>query len=243
MYLIKLNAVTSTNDYLKSLASKQYLENFTVITARNQTAGKGQMGASWVSEPDKNMIASILVKDILTNVNEVFHLNIITSVAMLDTLNSLKIKEISIKWPNDIMSGSKKIGGILIENIFKSNQEIFSIIGIGLNVNQTKFDDLKKASSLCLIYNRTFDLEEILNVFIEKLRFYIAGYLSGQKNNIWDYYHKNLFKINTPMPFEQPDGSRFMGIIKGVNESGKLKVQFENDSIQLFGLKELTLLY
>ncbi|HTO35419.1 MAG TPA: hypothetical protein VLZ72_04215, partial [Flavobacterium sp.] len=100
MYLIKLNAVTSTNDYLKSLASKQYLENFTVITARNQTAGKGQMGASWVSEPDKNMIASILVKDILTNVNEVFHLNIITSVAMLDTLNSLKLTEISIKWPN-----------------------------------------------------------------------------------------------------------------------------------------------
>lgn len=243
MNLIKLDAVTSTNDFLKSLVSQQYLENFTVVTAKEQTAGKGQMGAVWVSEPDKNLIMSVLVKDVLVNVSEVFHLNVITSVAMLEALKSLGLSGLSVKWPNDIMSGSKKTGGILIENIIKSNREIYSVIGVGLNVNQKDFGGFNKASSLALMYNRTFEIEEILNVFIEKLRFYTAGYLSGQKNNIWDYYHRNLFKINVPMPFETPERNRFMAIIQGVDQNGKLKIKTEDDSIHLFGLKEITLLY
>ena len=121
MRLVKLDAIDSTNDFLKDLVRQQNVENFTVVTAENQTKGKGQMGAVWNSEIGKNLIMSVLIKDFLFNSKDVFNLNIAVSLAVIKSLERLEIPNLSIKWPNDIMSGDKKIGGILIENSFKSN--------------------------------------------------------------------------------------------------------------------------
>ena len=120
MQLIKLDAIDSTNEFLKGLSSNQLLENFTVVTAENQTKGKGQMGAIWNSEPSKNLIMSVLVTDFVTDINQIFDINIVVSVSIIQVLQDLNIPELSIKWPNDIMSYNKKIGGILIENSIKS---------------------------------------------------------------------------------------------------------------------------
>ena len=136
MKLVKLDAIDSTNDYLKDLVRNQTIENFTVVTAENQTNGKGQMGAIWVSEKGKNLIMSILVKDFIFDAATVFNLNIVVSLAVISSLKSLNIPNLSIKWPNDIMSDEKKIGGILIENSFKSDFTINSIRlgGVGFNL-------------------------------------------------------------------------------------------------------------
>src|SRR4051812_14072234 len=115
MKLIKLDAIDSTNDFLKSLSSQDELENFTVVTAENQTKGKGQMGAKWQSESGKNLIMSVLVKDFLFDNEQVFNLSIIVATSVIEVLKTFDIPELSIKWPNDIMSYTKKIGGILIE--------------------------------------------------------------------------------------------------------------------------------
>ena len=121
MKLIKLDAIDSTNEFLKGLSSNQVVENFTVVTAEIQTKGKGQMGAVWVSESGKNLIMSVLVNSFLLNNNQIFDINIVTSVSIIQALKTFKIPEVSIKWPNDIMSYNKKIGGVLIENSIKSN--------------------------------------------------------------------------------------------------------------------------
>ena len=86
MNYIKLDAITSTNDYLKGLVNKQILDNYTVVSAEKQTHGKGQRGAQWNSEEGKNMIMSILIKDVLLSINQIYVLNISVSLAILDVL-------------------------------------------------------------------------------------------------------------------------------------------------------------
>ena len=167
MKLIKLDAIDSTNEFLKRILNDQFVENYTVITAENQTKGKGQMGAVWESEIGKNLIMSILIKDFLDDISQIFNLNIIVSQTVIQVLQEYKISNLSIKWPNDIMSDTKKIGGILIENSIKNDGTIFSVVGLGLNVNQLHFEHLPRASSLAAISNRFFDKEELLFSIVE----------------------------------------------------------------------------
>ena len=175
MKLIKLDAIDSTNDFLKGLSTNQLMENFTVVTAESQTHGKGQMGASWLSEPSKNLVMSILVRDFVTDIYQIFDINTLVSVSIIKVLKDFAIPELSIKWPNDIMSYDKKIGGILIENSVKSDGTISSIVGLGLNVNQTNFEHLPKASSLASICKTIFDKESLDN--LKNFKFDILNYL------------------------------------------------------------------
>ena len=239
MNLIKLDAIDSTNDFLKNLASHQALENFTTVMTENQTNGKGQMGAKWVSEPSKNLICSIFLKDFLNDSNQIFNLNRAVSVSVFLALEKYNLPQLAIKWPNDIMSDSKKIGGILIENTIKSDGKINSVIGIGLNVNQLNFELLPKASSMAKIMAKEFDKEFVLKEIISHLKTIV---LENNSANLHLTYVQKLFKKGTPMPFETKKG-KFMGSIQNVNEMGLLEVLLEDDSIELFDLKEIQMLY
>ena len=243
MKLIKLNATDSTNDYLKRLQLNADTENWTVVTALSQTAGKGQMGSVWLSEEGKNLTMSILVMDSGIQVQQIFSLNIAVSVAIIIVLEKMGIPNLAVKWPNDIMSGNKKIGGILIENTIKTNTEIISIIGIGLNVNQTNFQNLPKASSLSKIMKKEFDSQMLLKSIFDALQFTFLKLSSHEIGNLWNDYNRKLFKIGIPMPFEKPDGIRFMAIIEEVNVYGKLVLKLEDDSVKAFELKEIAMLY
>ena len=242
MKLIKLDAIDSTNEFLKGLSSKQSIENFTVVTAENQTNGKGQMGAVWNSEPSKNLIMSVFVDNFFTNNNQVFDINIVVTLAIIQALEILKIPELSIKWPNDIMSYNKKIGGVLIENTFKSNGTINSIIGLGLNVNQMDFENLPKASSIAVICKTTFDKQEVLFMIVEKIE---------QNSSLWSKnseamrtsFTNRLFKKGIPMPCSDQNNKKFMGIIQGVSDIGKLEVLLEDNSVSEYEIKEIQMLY
>ena len=242
MKLIKLDAIDSTNEFLKGLSSNQVVENFTVVTAEIQTKGKGQMGAVWVSEPGKNLIMSVLVNSFLLNNNQIFDINIVTSVSIIQALKTFKIPELSIKWPNDIMSYNKKIGGVLIENSIKSDGDIISIVGLGLNVNQTDFEHLPRASSLAAICKTTFNKEDLLLKIVEKFEENIQSW-NQNKDLLWDAYNNILFKKGVPMPFADPDQQNFMGIIQGVTAFGKLQILLEDDSVSEFDIKEVQMLY
>ena len=242
MKLIKLDAIDSTNEFLKGLSSNQVVENFTVVTAEIQTKGKGQMGAVWVSESGKNLIMSVLVNSFLLNNNQIFDINIVTSVSIIQALKTFKIPELSIKWPNDIMSYNKKIGGVLIENSIKSDGDIISIVGLGLNVNQTDFEHLPRASSLAAICKTTFNKEDLLLKIVEKFEENIQSW-NQNKDLLWDAYNNILFKKGVPMPFADPDQQNFMGIIQGVTAFGKLQILLEDDSVSEFDIKEVQMLY
>ena len=242
MKLIKLDAIDSTNEFLKGLSSNQILENFTVVTAENQTKGKGQMGSVWDSEPSKNLIMSVLINGFVTDINQIFDINIVVSVSVIQVLEDLNIPELSIKWPNDIMSYNKKIGGILIENSIKSDGSINSIAGLGLNVNQVNFENLPKASSLAVICNAAFDKDEILLKIVENLEQNIELWCD-KSNYFWSFFANKLFKKGIPMPFEDQYQQNFMGIIQGVSPIGKLEILLEDDSISEFNIKEIQMLY
>ena len=242
MKLIKLDAIDSTNDFLKSLSSQDELENFTVVTAENQTKGKGQMGAKWSSETGKNLIMSVLVKDFLFDNEQVFNLSIVVSLAVLETLKSLNIPDLCIKWPNDIMSYNKKIGGILIENTLKSDGRIVSVVGIGINVNQTNFDELPRGSSLAVISGKTFDKNNLAILITEKIEEKTELWKTTS-SIFWKDYFNSLFKKGIPMPFKNLNDQNFMGIIQGVSPIGKLQVLLDDDSVSEFEIKEIQMLY
>ncbi|KRD10068.1 biotin--acetyl-CoA-carboxylase ligase [Flavobacterium sp. Root901] len=242
MKLIKLDAIDSTNDFLKSMSSQDELDNFTVVTAENQTKGKGQMGAKWNSEKGKNLIMSILVKDFLFDNQEVFNLSIVVSLAVLETLKSLNIPDLCIKWPNDIMSYNKKIGGILIENTLKSDGRIVSVVGIGLNINQTNFDELPRGSSLAVISGKTFNINNLTLLIAEKIQEKTALWETSS-SVFWEDYFNSLFRKGIPTPFKNLQDKNFMGIIQGVSEQGKLQVLLEDDSIAEYEIKEIQMLY
>jgi len=242
MKLIKLDAIDSTNDFLKALASQDELDNFTVVTAENQTKGKGQMGSKWQSESGKNLIMSALVKDFLYDNEQVFNLSIIVSLAVIETLKSFDIPDLSIKWPNDIMSYNKKIGGILIENTLKSDGRIVSVVGLGLNVNQTNFTELPHASSLSVITKNTFDKDILPALIIEKIQEKITLWKTNS-TDFWKQYFNTLFKKGVPMPFKNLAGQNFMGIIQGVSSIGKIQILLEDDSVSEFDIKEIQMLY
>ncbi|TRW23991.1 biotin--[acetyl-CoA-carboxylase] ligase [Flavobacterium zepuense] len=242
MNIIKLNAINSTNDYLKQLTATRHVEHFTIVVAENQTQGRGQMGSAWNAEPGKNLTFSILVKDLLLQISEIFTLNVAVAISIAQALETFNIPLLSIKWPNDILAGNKKVGGILIENSIKNNGEIFSIIGIGLNVNQQNFDGLPKASSIAVAARRNFDKEAVMLAIAEQLNRNLMVLLHKDAKTLWDNYHQKLYKKGLPMPFEQ-NGKTFMGIIQGVNYNGSLQVLLADDSIAEYNIKEVQLLY
>lgn len=242
MNIIKLNAINSTNDYLKKLLQTQHVENFTIVVAEHQTAGRGQMGNEWQSQAGKNLTFSVLIKDLLVDVTAIFNLNAAIAVSVAQALETFSIPALAIKWPNDILAGNKKIGGILIENNIKSNGEIFSIAGIGLNINQTDFEGLPKASSLCLITGKEYDKNAVMLAIMAVVKRNLAALMNKKDTALWEAYHKMLFKKDMPMPFESR-GKKFMGIIRGVTHNGSLQVLLEDDTMASYSIKEIQMLY
>lgn len=241
MNIIKLSAINSTNDYLKQLVVNTNPENFTVVVAEHQTQGRGQMGAEWKVESGKNLTFSVLLKQDTFNVSDIFTLNVAVALSVADAVSFFGIPAISVKWPNDILAGNKKMGGILIENSLKSDGSFYAVIGIGLNVNQADFTELPKATSMFAEVQEEFDKDMVFHQMLERLKDSVLA-MSVNAQTLWDNYHERLFKKGLPMPFEK-DGTRFMGIIQNVTENGRLQVLLEDDTVAEYGIKEVQLLY
>ncbi len=219
------------------------LEDYTVVVAEEQFKGRGQMNANWQSERGKNLTFSVLKKTKNVSVAEQFLINMCVSLALYETLKSRQIPDISIKWPNDILSGSSKICGILIENVLSGTRIQASIIGIGLNVNQVHFTDLKNVSSLQLLMGTYFVLDELLEAILTNLKNKFLNLTDATIDTIWQEYEKVLFRKDKPSTFKNSNGKLFMGFIRGVTHEGKLNVELEDHILQEFALKEIQLLY
>ena len=241
--IIKLDATDSTNFFLKELLRSKTLADGTVVVTKNQTKGRGQIGSAWQSEAGKNLTFSVLKNFDALYVQHQFVLNIVASLAIYDVLNQLNIPNLKVKWPNDIMSGSSKICGILIENILKGQFIQQSIIGIGLNVNQTGFQNLANASSLKEITGKSFDLDELLHKILERMKQQFTGIEGKTVTQLSPSYEKALFRKDKPSTFKDENGNIFMGFIRKISSSGKLVLELEDNVFKEYGLKEVSLLY
>lgn len=143
--LIQLNQTDSTNIHLTQLAQDNNLPEGTVVNAAFQTHGKGQRNNSWEAEKGMNITFSVLYKPHFLPLSKHFLLSKAISLGVFDYLNCI-CAEVKVKWPNDIYVGNKKIAGILIENSIKGNNIYQSVIGIGININQSNFSTLNATS-------------------------------------------------------------------------------------------------
>lgn len=243
MHIIKLNAIGSTNTYLKRLSVNKKIEDFTCVVAKHQTHGRGQMGTIWSSEDSKNLMCSVFKHSSGIPVEQQFFISIVTSLAIIKTLQSFNVPKLFVKWPNDILSDNKKICGILIENVIKRTKLEGSIIGIGLNVNQTKFAGLPNAASLNTLMGTVFDTDELLHLTIKNLKHYFNQLNKGGLNKIKKEYESRLFRIHKPSTFMDDKGRTFSGFIQGINSEGNLQVLLEDNILKSYGLKEIQLLY
>jgi|TARA_B110000116_G_scaffold77792_1_gene67480 BirA family biotin operon repressor/biotin-[acetyl-CoA-carboxylase] ligase len=249
MNLIKLDAINSTNEFLKDNIQKTLSKELQVVYTFNQTKGKGQRGNSWESQPEKNIAISLgLFPDNLKVENQ-FTLSMLFSLFILNTLKSLKIPELKIKWPNDIMSGNTKICGILNEITVKGNIIESIIVGFGINVNQENFENLPNASSLKLINNINYDLNKLVSLIIKNLKKYdylskSLRLLSNQELEDLNYsYHENLYKIGEKSQFTNKEKEIFIGKIVSVNKNGIIKIEKEDNSIMNYNFQEIQMIF
>jgi len=242
MNIIKLDAIDSTNNYLKKIILNEGISDYTIVTAKFQTEGKGQLGTKWESEHSKNLICSVYKKNINIKVQDQFVISALVSLALIKTLGKVNLSNSYIKWPNDIMSDNKKICGILIENIVKENYIKDAVIGIGLNVNQTIFNNLPNATSIKNLIGTSCSKDEILKDLVENLEYYFNKLDKSSINSIFKKYEDALFRINKPSTFKNSKGEVFSGYIKGVSRSGKLNVMLEDNLVESYDLKEISML-
>lgn len=243
MQIIKLDAIDSTNTYLKDLSLKNTIADDTLVYAKVQRSGRGQQGAVWKTEHGKNLTFSILktFKDL--PVSRKVWLNCIISLAIAEVLKGMTVPDIKVKWPNDIMSGNQKVCGILIENVLQGNQIKKSIIGIGLNVNQTVFPNLPQASSLQLLLGKTFALEPLMLSLAKHISMRVAELNTLNWNVLQKAYEKMLFRKDIPTAFEDYNGNRFMGIIRTIDANGDLQLELEDKEWKSYALKQIKLLF
>ena len=236
---IKLEIINSTNDYTLSLKDSIVFKEGLVVTAKFQSMGSGQRGKAWEGSANKNLLLSVVIEPKI-KIDEQYLISKIVALSLCDLLKKLGI-EAAIKWPNDILVAKQKIAGILIQNKLKGNVITHSIIGLGFNVNQVVFMPYSPAAtSLKLLLKKECHVFQIQELFLSFLIVRLMRLKKGENQDV--EYFKSLFLKDKPAAFESQN-KQFMGIIKGVSESGKLLIQLEDNSITAFDSQQVKYLF
>jgi BirA family biotin operon repressor/biotin-[acetyl-CoA-carboxylase] ligase len=163
--LIHLSETESTNRFLQTVSETEELPSGSVVLADYQTAGRGQTGNSWESEAGQNLTFSVLFRPVDAPANRPFVISEMASLCVKYTLDRY-LPDVSVKWPNDLYCKDRKITGILIENTILRSRVSRSIIGIGINVNQTKFGaDMPNPVSMAQVTGAVHDRMAVLEDF------------------------------------------------------------------------------
>lgn len=236
--LLEFDHLESTNAYARSLLQQRPVAEGTVIIAKDQSKGRGQLGTTWQSTPGKNLTLSIVLKPQFLAISDQFRLNKVIALAVREAILEYIPEEVKIKWPNDLMINGKKVAGILIQNILKGSHVNTVIAGIGLNVNQLDFGRLlPTATSLAQLLGKEVNLDEVLQTLLEKVDTFYE-FLQLNPTYIDDEYHVHLYLRGIKSLFDTQEGSRFHGTICAVDSRGRLEVRVE-DELKYFTLKEI----
>jgi len=233
----------STNTVAGELIRTQKAVNGLIVITNEQTAGRGQQGNTWLSEANLNLTFSAIFFPSTYFIVDSFYLNIISSLAVTETIErfvSLE-KQVTVKWPNDIYIGNKKVSGILIENTLRGDKIQTIVMGIGLNVNQSQFEISHATSLLQEAGGGQISLQEIFMQLCESIEYYYLKFEQGNKIELHNLYLQKLFRLNQIHLFRDVEGP-FSGIIRGISINGELKIEKEFGQIQNYAFKEVTFL-
>jgi len=239
--IVRLDRTESTNTYLSSIASTA--PHGTVVVAREQTAGRGQRGNTWESEPGKNLTFSILLHPQWLEARRQFSISECVALSIANVLQRhVPNRSIEVKWPNDIYVGNKKLCGILIENVLSGNRIVHSIAGIGINVNQQQWhSDAPNPVSLIELTDKTTDLDtlllqvsaEILSTFAHLCRDSMLHHLHGKyMTHLW---HRNGMHFYRDVA----TGNVFQARISNVAPTGMLQLVDDIGIHRVYAFKEV----
>tara|TARA_B100000768_G_scaffold103116_1_gene95899 strand:- start:1078 stop:1827 length:750 start_codon:yes stop_codon:yes gene_type:complete len=239
--IIKLNSVDSTNNYTAKLVNETKISFGTVIMADFQTRGKGQRSSYWNSEKGLNLLISIYFDSSFLVFENIFYLSKTIALAIRECVEKIIGTEVLIKWPNDILVNSSKIAGVLIENQWKNEKLMSSIIGIGLNVNQVVFPGEDNVLSLKNLTSKVYNLNSILKSLCSSLDTQFTRLRNFDFFEIDCQYHSFLFNHNQWSNYEK-NNINFKGKLIKVDSFGKMVLELENGENKSFELKEISLL-
>jgi BirA family biotin operon repressor/biotin-[acetyl-CoA-carboxylase] ligase len=250
---IELRSIDSTNKYAMGLIHGDLLpdghgeaQHGMAVFTHEQTAGKGQRGKKWTSQKDLNIALSILLNPYPLSVPDQFKLSVCIAVSTWEFFSKYAGDETKIKWPNDIYWRDRKAGGILIENVIQSSQSavgswVWSVIGLGININQTDFDpDLPNPVSLKQITGKIHEPIELAKELCSIIEKNYQLLITGNFMALFNKYQIHLYKKDEKVKLKK--GTRvFETTIKEVSETGQLITQHSIEERFEFGEVEWVL--
>ncbi|HTA28243.1 MAG TPA: biotin--[acetyl-CoA-carboxylase] ligase [Bacteroidia bacterium] len=244
-----LEQVDSTNSYALNLVRDKPPAEGCIIWAKEQLAGRGQRGTQWSSEALANLTFSLILRPQFLPIAEQFQLTKAIALGIAGFVSHIleNSTDVKIKWPNDIYVKNCKIAGILIENVLEQSTMKYSVVGIGLNVNQTLFDpSIPNPASLKSLTGKDFNTEDCL---LQLCSFIEKQYLDLRAANyeqLDEAYRNLLYRRGIEQNFTLKD-EPYTGKIEGVNQSGHLLIQKKlvnnsYETIQVTDSKQLVFL-
>ncbi|HKI88998.1 MAG TPA: biotin--[acetyl-CoA-carboxylase] ligase [Draconibacterium sp.] len=235
---IILTEVDSTNNYANHLILSEAAEEGTVVLAQYQKKGRGQTGNQWESEAGKNLLSSVILFPRFLLAEHQFFISKVVSLALFDFLRH-ETDNVTIKWPNDLYVGKKKVAGILIENALKGKFLLHAVAGIGLNLNQEIFlSDAPNPVSLKQITGKTYHVNEVAEIIITRLFYWYNKLKQGDVEDISAAYFSHLFRIGQWSHYRKED-KIFEARIAGVGEYGQLLLENRLGEISSYMFKEV----
>jgi len=243
----RFEVLESTNTaIIKALNAGDEIVNGTVFLSSAQTAGRGQGTNSWHASPGANLTLSMAAFPDHLSVDRLFALNQVSGLAVADTVKYFLpdglAASVRLKWPNDVYVGKQKIAGILVQNGLRGNTVSWSVMGIGLNVNENKFpEDLQRtATSLALLGGHNLELEEVLNFLLQRLAANYNFLQPGLLQELDQRYHQELYRLNVPSRYQLVEtGVNFFAVLRGVNAAGQLRLELAEGGERVFSLREV----
>lgn len=224
--MIYMPSCHSTNDIALEMARNTDINEGTVIITDHQTKGRGQRGNSWLVASGENITMSLLLKPKFLEASQQYYLNMAVSLGVLKTVNDMVGAKAMIKWPNDILIDHRKVAGILIENSLVGKCLDYSVVGVGLNVNQSDFQNIE-ATSLSDNLGRRLELQDTLESLVENLEAFYLKLKAHKNSEIKEAYLKSLLGYKAKLRFKSE--FEFEGTIENVTETGLLSVVVDGE--------------
>jgi BirA family transcriptional regulator, biotin operon repressor / biotin---[acetyl-CoA-carboxylase] ligase len=238
--LIIRDIIDSTNSLASALLIESRLPEGTAILAKEQSAGRGQQGTTWESEYGKNLLATFIFYPAFLSPKNIFFLNMTFSLALYDLASSMLGEGVSVKWPNDLYYKNKKLAGLLIENSIRNNEFNYSIVGIGMNINQGTFStNAANPTSLKIELKEEQKLEHVFNLLCECIEARYLQLKSSKHEILKREYLQVLYQFNSEAKYKV-DGRTISGKIVDVQDDGKLVVENVDGKITSYGFKEIS---
>ena len=232
---------SSTNDDARD---DKYCEG-DVVWADFQTAGRGQRGHEWHSRKGENLTFSVVLEPTFVPIAEQFVVSEVVALSLVDMLAEYSI-EARIKWTNDIYVGDRKLVGILIEHSLATSTLRRTIVGIGINVNQTEFDaSLPNPVSMAQLLDGELNVEDVLQRFLAHLQrnYEVLREMQNAKckmqNVLHERYNALLYRLNEYHTYALPSGERFEAKILGTASNGALRLEDKQGKIKDYLFKEV----